>query len=128
LDANSWINNKTNQKRGRFVQNQFGGTFGGPIIKDKTFFFGDFQRFSSRRSTTIQSIVPTPLMKQGNFTELLSLPTPKVLSDSPVAGQTGCVKNNIIQVTSTTGQTCIDPVASKQIGRASCRERGERGA
>src|SRR5438067_12756220 len=52
-------------------------------------------------------------MKQGNFTELLSLPTPKVLSDSPVAGQTGCVKNNIIQVTSTTGQTCIDPVASK---------------
>ncbi len=40
LDANSWINNASpiNGKaipKGRFVQNQFGGTFGGPIFKDK---------------------------------------------------------------------------------------------
>jgi hypothetical protein len=110
LDANSWINNKNHLKRGRFVQNQFGGTFGGPIIKDKTFFFGDFQRFSSRRSTTITSVVPTPLMKQGNFTEFT-----RALSDSPVAGQTGCVVGNVIQPTSTTGQNCIDPVASNLV-------------
>src|SRR5207245_7839082 len=49
LDANSWINNKTNQKRGRFAQNQFGGTFGGPLIKDKTFFFGSLPTRSRRR-------------------------------------------------------------------------------
>ncbi len=107
LNANSWLNNKNGRPKGRLVQNQFGGTFGGPIIKDKTFFFGDVQRFSSRQSTTIQSVVPTPLMKQGNFTEYT-----RALSDSPVAGQTGCIVGNIIQPTSTTGQTCIDPVGA----------------
>lgn len=110
FDANSWINNHqaVPKPKGRFVQNQFGGTFGGPIIKDKTFFFFDLQRFSSRRSTPIFSTVPTPLMKQGNFTEL-----PNALSDSPVAGQAGCVVGNIIQAKSTSGQPCIDPVGAK---------------
>jgi hypothetical protein len=111
FDANSWINDRNNKPKGRFAQNQYGGTFGGPIIKDKTFFFGDFQRFSSRRSTTIQSTVPTPLMKQGNFTEF-----GKNLSDSPVAGQAGCVIGNVIQAKSTSGQTCIDPVGAKLAG------------
>src|SRR5579864_3526178 len=111
FDANSWINNKNGLPKGHFSQNQFGGTLGGPIIKDKTFFFGDFQRFTSRRSTTVTSTVPTPLMKQGNFTELS-----RTLSDSPVTGQTGCVVNNIIQATSTSGQTCIDPVGANLVG------------
>ena len=110
LDANSWINNKNNLKKGHFVQNQYGGTFGGPIIHDKTFFFGDFQKFSSRQSTTIQSVVPTPLMKEGNFTEF-----PRAVNDSLVAGQTGCVVGKVIQATSTTGQPCIDPVGANLI-------------
>jgi hypothetical protein len=114
FDANSWFNNKTPlpnnvpRPKGRFVQNQWGGTIGGPILRDKTFFFGDFQRFTSRRSTTLQSTVPTPLMKRGNFTEFKG-----TLSDSPVAGQTGCIVGNIIQATSTSGRPCIDPVATK---------------
>ena len=110
FDANSWINGTTSPvtPKGGFTQNQFGGTFGGPIVKNKAFFFGDFERFTSRQGTTVQSTVPTPLMKAGNFTEW---PTP--LSDSQVPGQFGCYVNNVIQATGSTGQTCLDPVAAK---------------
>ena len=55
LDANSYFNNHNGVPRGHFTQNQYGATIGGPVWKNKTFFFGDFQFFTSRRATTIQS-------------------------------------------------------------------------
>src|SRR5580704_6164286 len=111
LDANQWINNASDIPRGGFTQNQFGGVFGGPIKKDKLFFFGDLERFTSRQATTITSTAPTPLMDQGNFTELQT-----TLSSPTVPGQGGCYLGNILQATSTTGQTCLDPVAQKLVG------------
>ena len=105
LDANTWINNLTDMPRSGFSQNQFGGTFGGPIKKDKLFFFGDLERFTSRNGDTVQSTVPTPLMTQGNFTEL-----PNTLANPQVPGQSGCYVGNIIQ------PGCFDPVAQKLMG------------
>jgi hypothetical protein len=102
FDANSFFNNAGGIRRGHFVQNQYGGTIGGPVIKHKTFFFGDAQKLSSRKATTILSTVPTPLMKTGNFTELKP-----VLTNSLVAGQAGCITGNVIAA------SCIDPVGSK---------------
>jgi hypothetical protein len=115
LNANPWINGRSQPAtpKGAFVQNQFGGTFGGPIIKNKTFFFGDFERFTRRQSTSVFSTVPTPLMKDGDFTELLSLPVPITIGNSSVPGQSGCYVGNKLQTTSSTGQTCLDPVAAK---------------
>ena len=102
FDGNSFFNNSGGVPRGHFVQNQFGGTIGGPIIKHKTFFFGDAQDLKSRKATTILSTVPTPLMKTGNFTELK--PT---LTAPAVAGQSGCITGNVIAA------SCLDPVGVK---------------
>ena len=112
LNANQWINNLADLPRPGFSQNQFGGTIGGPIKKDKLFFFGDLERFTSREGTTVLSTAPTPLMTQGNFTELQNT----TLTNPLVPGQSGCYVGNIIQATSTTGHTCFDPVAKKLMG------------
>ena len=54
-----------------YQQNQFGGTIGGPIQKDKTFFFGDYEGFRLRQGVPQTTIVPDQLMTGGNFSELL---------------------------------------------------------
>ena len=51
-------------------QNQFGATFGGPIVKDKTFFFGYYEGFRNRQGETVPATVPSADERQGNFAEL----------------------------------------------------------
>lgn len=51
-------------------QNQFGGTFGGPIAKNKTFFFGYYEGFRNRQGETVPATVPSAAERQGNFGEL----------------------------------------------------------
>jgi outer membrane receptor protein involved in Fe transport len=51
-------------------QNQFGATFGGPIVKDKTFFFGYYEGFRNRQGETVATTVPSAAEKQGDFGEL----------------------------------------------------------
>ncbi|MBZ5571026.1 MAG: TonB-dependent receptor [Acidobacteriia bacterium] len=72
--ARDWFN-RTNdpvtgapQKMDPYIRNQFGYTFGGPIIKDKTFFFvnQEFQKFIT--TTTNSADVPTAAFKTGVFT------------------------------------------------------------
>ena len=51
-------------------QNQFGGTIGGPIRKDKTFFFGFYEGFRNRQGVTAGSTVPSLKQRTGDFSEL----------------------------------------------------------
>jgi hypothetical protein len=50
-------------------QNQFGATFGGPILKDRTFFFGSYEGFRNRQGETVPATVPSAVERQGNFGE-----------------------------------------------------------
>jgi len=51
-------------------QNQFGATFGGPIVRDKTFFFAYYEGFRNRQGETVPATVPSSAERQGNFAEL----------------------------------------------------------
>lgn len=56
-----------------FIRNQFGGTFGGPIARDKAFFFVDYQGLRQRLPIEAGNriTVPTAKMRVGDFSELL---------------------------------------------------------
>lgn len=56
------------QSKPPFKQNQFGASFGGPIQRDKTFFFVDYEGVRIRQSQTQLFTVPTALERTGDFT------------------------------------------------------------
>ncbi|RPI17908.1 MAG: hypothetical protein EHM61_29045, partial [Acidobacteria bacterium] len=69
-------------------QHQFGGTFGGPIIKDKTFFFTSVQSF--RRDTTVfnnNAVVPTAAERRGDFSKSVDRNGAPLVIRDPVSGQ-----------------------------------------
>jgi hypothetical protein len=70
LNANTFFSNRSGLVRPPFTQNQYGATFGGPIRKNKTFFFGSYEGFRQRQGATFVLNVPTAKMLAGDFSEL----------------------------------------------------------
>jgi hypothetical protein len=70
--ANNFFNNSAGLDRPERKYNRYGVTFSGPIFKDKTFFMFSYERQKDNVAQTTTYTVPTALMRQGNFSELLT--------------------------------------------------------
>jgi hypothetical protein len=65
LDANNFFN--SGRPKPPYRQNQYGGTLGGPVRRDRFFFFGSFEGTNIREKLTRLSTIPTPSQVAGNF-------------------------------------------------------------
>jgi hypothetical protein len=64
LDANDWFSNFNQLPKPEERQNDFGGVFGGPIFKDKTFFFFSYEGLRLRQPSTAETVVPDTASRQ----------------------------------------------------------------
>ncbi len=79
LNANDFFSNAGGSPRPAFTQNQFGVNGGGPVIKDKLFFFSSYEGFRQRKGSALTTWVPTSLERSGNFSQIGSTGTSSVL-------------------------------------------------
>lgn len=75
FDAANFFENSGGLAKGKYRQNQFGATFGGPIRKDKTFFFMDYEGTRIRQAVPYVSTVPTAQERNSGYTNLSELLT-----------------------------------------------------
>ena len=76
----------TNPVKPEYRRNQYGGTLGGPVVKDRTFFFADYQRQRQSIARTVTSTVPTLLQRQGIFTEAIAGRVPVIYDPATTVG------------------------------------------
>ncbi len=67
LNSNTFFNNSSGTPRPKFNQSIYGGSLGGPVLKNKIFFFGNFQGTDTRQDVSRNRIVATPEAKLGIF-------------------------------------------------------------
>ncbi|MGI9071434.1 MAG: carboxypeptidase regulatory-like domain-containing protein [Bryobacteraceae bacterium] len=91
LNANDFFANAGGNPRPPFTQNQFGVNGGGPVIKDKLFFFSSYEGFRQRKGSTLTAWVPTALERSGDFSQSGSVGTGTVLSIYDPTTSANCV-------------------------------------
>ncbi len=70
LNANSWVRNRSGLPRAPNREKMVGGTLGGPVRRDRSFFFGSFQHYRDQNVTTSATTrYPTQKMLEGDFSE-----------------------------------------------------------
>lgn len=120
LDAANYF--EQDVKKGEFRQNQFGGALGGPIVRNRTFFFMDYEGTRIRQANPYVSTVPTALERSSGYTDLSDLlsqgPDPSSCMQDP--GQAGCVAD-ILGNGYTLGQV-FDPSTTRPAGSGFVRD------
>ncbi len=108
LDAADWFENNAGIKKGELRQNQFGGSIGGPIFKDKLFFFGDYEGFRRVQGTVQTAGVPTLTERNSGYTNLSDL----------ITGQSGPARTDLLGRTIPFG-TVMDPATTRNVTKGS---------
>lgn len=72
LDANGYFNNRAGAQRNAFRRNIFGGTFGGPIKRNKAFFFMDYEGTEQRTSGPAAASVAPASWRMGDLSQFLT--------------------------------------------------------
>ena len=76
LSANAYFSNANNVPLAPFNRNEFGVTAGGPVIRNKTFFFASYEGLRQRQSTPASFSYGTAAMRQGDFSGLPQINDP----------------------------------------------------
>jgi hypothetical protein len=114
LNANDFFSNAAGKERPAFNQNQYGATVGGPIRKDKTFFFFTWEQFRAKIGSTVTANVPTDAQRAGDFSASLGGPTGVT---NPCTGEP-VLKGQIFDPLTTRtvdGKNCRTPFAGNKI-------------
>jgi hypothetical protein len=104
LDANNFFNNRSGVRKGHFVYNQFGGRIGGPIVRNRLFYFFNYEGLRNVRGFFEAGRTPTGAERAGRFTDNIFDPL------------TGNAANNYTRApfpSNTIPQSRFDPVATK---------------
>ena len=104
LDAADWFENNGGIKKGKLRQNQFGGSIGGPIWRNKAFFFGDYEGTRRVQGTVLTGTVPTLTERNSGFTNLSDL----------ISGQSGPARKDALGRTFAFGQV-FDPATTRAV-------------
>ncbi|HEY3837801.1 MAG TPA: carboxypeptidase regulatory-like domain-containing protein [Bryobacteraceae bacterium] len=96
LDGTNFFANLNGAGKPEYRQNQFGGTLGGPIRKNKTFLFGSFDGTRIRSGTSSISTVPTTLERTGDFSQVRNIFDPLTTTGTGSSMKRTMFPNNII--------------------------------
>src|SRR5580704_7141920 len=104
LDAADWFTNNNGTAKGELRLNQFGASIGGPIIRNKMFFFGDYEGLRVVQGTVSTATVPTLTERNSGYSNLSDI----------ITGQGGTLRADAVGRQVPLG-TVLDPATTRAV-------------